>query len=44
MVGQWASDDEYCYILGIFDQSIQPDYDTANGVESWRFIYPNGML
>ena len=44
MVGQLATDDpDYCYILGRFNQSIQPQYTDNNGVDEWTFTYPNGM-
>ena len=41
-IAPYGSDPDYCYILGRFDPSIQPQYFNDNNTDTWTFIYDNG--
>ena len=42
MVIQKDLEYDFCYILGRWNATIQPQYSSNNGGE-WKFIYDNGM-
>jgi len=41
MVSQFTADGAQCYVLGMWDQTLSPQYNSDNG-GTWEFTYANG--